>query len=155
MKATITYAITAGNDDGVFAINPANGLITVLDNSTLDFETTPMYSLTVTATDHSNTSAGVSTTINITNVNDVPTVDNAMFSAAEDTAANEIIGTLVFDYFVRRGVLGRREHRVVHRGNVVEHRRADARRRAQLSVAVTVRLRRRGFEIERRVVEHR
>ena len=49
---TLTYAITAGNGDGVFAINGSTGQITVADNSSLDYETTAQYSLTVQVTDN-------------------------------------------------------------------------------------------------------
>lgn len=47
----LTYSIEAGNDDGVFAIDPATGDITVADNSTLDYETLTAYDLTVRVTD--------------------------------------------------------------------------------------------------------
>jgi len=48
---TLTYAITAGNADGAFAINPSSGQITVADATKLDHETTPTRALTVSATD--------------------------------------------------------------------------------------------------------
>jgi flagellin-like hook-associated protein FlgL len=48
---TLTYSIESGNDDGVFAIDPVTGDITVADNTTLDYETLTSYSLTIRATD--------------------------------------------------------------------------------------------------------
>ena len=46
---TVTYAITAGNDAGLFAIDTGTGAITVA--GTLDHETTSSYTLTVQASD--------------------------------------------------------------------------------------------------------
>lgn len=45
----VTYAITGGNDEGKFSINPSTGIIQV--SGVLDRETTSTYSLTVTAKD--------------------------------------------------------------------------------------------------------
>ena len=36
-----TFAITAGNTAGAFAIDPATGQITVANSAALDFETNP------------------------------------------------------------------------------------------------------------------
>ena len=49
--STLIYAITAGNETGIFAINSSTGEITVADGSQLDYETTTSYDLTVTVTD--------------------------------------------------------------------------------------------------------
>lgn len=48
---TLTYAITAGNDQGIFAINSQSGEITVADAGKLDFETSSLHSLEITVTD--------------------------------------------------------------------------------------------------------
>lgn len=47
----ITYQLLSGNEDGVFALNSDDGVITVADNSTLDYETTTEYLLSVSAGD--------------------------------------------------------------------------------------------------------
>ena len=54
---TVTYSITAGNDDGKFAIDAGTGAITVAGE--LDHETTASYSLTIQASDGTNTVAVV------------------------------------------------------------------------------------------------
>ena len=54
----LTYSITAGNDNGSFAIDATTGAITVLDSTILNYEETPYYSLTVTASDGPLTNAG-------------------------------------------------------------------------------------------------
>ncbi len=46
---TVTYAITAGNDDGMFAIGASTGTLTVVGE--LDYEATASYTLTVEARD--------------------------------------------------------------------------------------------------------
>ncbi len=54
---TVTYAITAGNDDGMFAIGASTGTLTVVGE--LDYDTTTLYTLTVAAQDgvgHADTS---------------------------------------------------------------------------------------------------
>lgn len=50
-SAEITYSITAGNDDGIFAIDAATGDITVLADTAFDFETAASYTLTIDASD--------------------------------------------------------------------------------------------------------
>ncbi len=47
----LSYSITGGNDSGAFTIDPATGLITVVNSAPLDFETTPSFGLTVTVSD--------------------------------------------------------------------------------------------------------
>lgn len=48
---TLTFAIIGGNDAGAFAINPATGQISVANAAALDFETSPVFQLTVRVTD--------------------------------------------------------------------------------------------------------
>ncbi|MBG8554970.1 Ig-like domain-containing protein [Hymenobacter guriensis] len=69
---TLTYAITAGNTAGAFAINSATGQLTVAHSAALDFEATPTYSLTVQVTDNAApaASASATVTVNVTDVDD-------------------------------------------------------------------------------------
>ena len=69
---TLSYAIVGGNVGNKFAINPATGAITVA--AALDYETTAICVLTITATDNGNPaqSATNTATINITDVNEPP-----------------------------------------------------------------------------------
>ncbi|MCA9247755.1 MAG: tandem-95 repeat protein, partial [Planctomycetales bacterium] len=91
---SLTFAITAGNTDGAFAIDTATGEITVANSAALDFETNPTFTLTVTVTDMGgdgtgDVGAGLSTdgviTINLNNVNDAPVATDDDFSTDEDT----------------------------------------------------------------------
>jgi len=84
---THSYAITAGNTGGAFAIDPATGEITVA--ATIDFETTPSYTLTVEVTDDGTPALSDSATItvNVTNVNEAPSITApAALSAVRDIA---------------------------------------------------------------------
>ena len=66
----LSYSITAGNTDGIFAIDTNTGEITIADNSNLDYETTQQYVLTAQASDGANTDSAA-VTIDIINVDEV------------------------------------------------------------------------------------
>jgi len=67
----LNYSIIGGNTGGAFAINAANGLISVANAAALDFETTPVFSLTVQASD--GTLADAATiTVNLNDINEPP-----------------------------------------------------------------------------------
>jgi large repetitive protein len=93
-----TFAITAGNTGGAFAINPATGQITVANSAAVDFETTPAFSLTVQVTDDGTPAlSGTGTiTINLINLNDPPVVNPATFSLPENSASGTAVGTVTF-----------------------------------------------------------
>ena len=61
---TVTYAITAGNDDGKSGIDAATGEVSVAD--TLDDDAESSYSLTVQASDAEGTTSEVSVVIAVT-----------------------------------------------------------------------------------------
>ena len=63
---TLTYSITQGNDDSLFAIDGTSGEITVSGN--LDHEATPSHTLTVQVEDSLEATATVQVTITVTNV---------------------------------------------------------------------------------------
>ena len=90
---SLTYSITAGNDNGIFAIDSDTGNITIADGSQLDFETTSQYELTVEARD-SLTGKTASVTVNITDANDAPEINNQTFSIGEDVTNGTTVGTV-------------------------------------------------------------
>ncbi len=71
---TLTYAITAGNTNNAFAINAVTGAITVANAAAIDFETNPVFQLTVAATDNGAPvmSAAAQVTVNLTDVVEIP-----------------------------------------------------------------------------------
>ena len=86
---TLSYAITAGNTGGAFSID-ASGQIKVANSAALDFETNPVFNLTIEATDDGspNLSDSTSVTITLNNLSDAPTlVNNTGLTAAEGSTA--------------------------------------------------------------------
>ena len=96
---SLSYAITGGDPTGVFAIDSATGEITVVDSSQLDFETTSVYGLTVTVTDSGGLTDDAAVTVNLTDVNEAPTVSlqNAISLVSEniDTSARIKVADIV------------------------------------------------------------
>ncbi len=93
---THAFAITAGNEAGVFVIDTASGLISVARPALLDYETTPSFGLTVTVTDNGSPAAAGSAAVGIdlNNVNDAPRVNPAVFSLPENSAAGSVVGSV-------------------------------------------------------------
>ena len=81
------WTITGGSGSAVFAINATTGAITVADGTLLNYEVNPSYTLVLTVSDGVRTSIAQSITVNITNVNETPTLATpiANQSAAEDS----------------------------------------------------------------------
>jgi VCBS repeat-containing protein len=93
-----TFAITAGNTGGAFAIDSSTGAITVASSAATNFETNPTFNLTVQVTDDGSPvlSGTASITININNVNDPPIVNAATFTVAENSPNGTGVGTVTF-----------------------------------------------------------
>ena len=93
-----TFAITAGNTAGAFAINPATGQITVANSAALDFETDPSFSLTVQVTDDGSPAlSGTATvTIHLADASEPPVVNPATFAVAENSPNGTAVGTVTF-----------------------------------------------------------
>ena len=77
---TLAFAIASGNDSGAFAIDPATAVVTVANAAALDYETTPVFNLTVGVSD----GAGGSTTA---------AVAIALQDVAEPTTPIEPVGS--------------------------------------------------------------
>ncbi|OYQ73832.1 tandem-95 repeat protein [Wohlfahrtiimonas sp. G9077] len=82
----LTYAITGGNEDGLFDIDPDTGIITLADGKMLDHGKASQHQLEVTATDNSSDqlSSTATITINVSNDSKITT---------EITPKGEITGT--------------------------------------------------------------
>ncbi|MEI7899021.1 MAG: Ig-like domain-containing protein [bacterium] len=90
-----TYAITAGNAGGAFAINNLTGQLTVAAG--IDFEIAPSYVLTVAVTDGLLTDTAA-ITITVNNVNDAPAAAAQSVTTAEDTAKAIILAATDMEY---------------------------------------------------------
>jgi len=93
---TLSYAITGGDVNGVFTIDGA-GQLKVAKPDLLNFETTPSYTLNVRVTDSGSPSLSADATfiVNLTNINDAPTIEDKTFSITEHSAAGTTVGTIV------------------------------------------------------------
>src|SRR6185436_8810266 len=90
------YAITGGNPGGAFAIDPVTGVITIAVPSALDFETNPVFTLTIVVTDNGSPaqSTTLTVTIHLTNVNETPAPSGGPFSIAENSPGGTSVGTV-------------------------------------------------------------
>ena len=91
---TITYAIVSGNAAGCFALNPTTGAVTVA--SPPDFESTPVHTLIVGATDNGSPAQTTTATVTIaiTNVNESPYFASDPVVGAPVYKDNAYAGTL-------------------------------------------------------------
>ena len=91
---TLSYAITAGNAAGLFAIDDLTGEITT--TAVLDHEAAASHGLTVAVTDGG--TPGLSDTalitIDVTDVNEMPDVADQSFGLDENLAAGTAVGTV-------------------------------------------------------------
>ena len=93
------WTITSGNSDGIFALDSTTGALTVADTTSLDYDSgAQSYSLLVTVSDGTNTSAEQTITVNITDVNDItPSIDSGqVFTIREDALNNTEVDTVAY-----------------------------------------------------------
>ena len=87
----LTYALTAGNTGGVFALDASSGMLTVA--GALDYETTASYALTLTASDAHGGTATATVAISVTDIAYAPRFAAASLTfTVDETAA---VGTAV------------------------------------------------------------
>ena len=91
---TLTYSL-GGTDASSFTLVSASGQLQT--KAALDHETTPSYTVIVTATDPSNATDTIAVTITVTDVNEAPEfpTETGARSVAENTAAGQPIGSPV------------------------------------------------------------
>ena len=89
-----SWSITGGNTGSVFAINGSTGEITVADNTNLDFDTSPSYTLSLTVSDGTNTSAVETVIINVTDAS-VSVTPGQSFTIAETDPNGSAVGTVL------------------------------------------------------------
>ncbi|MCA8986603.1 MAG: cadherin domain-containing protein, partial [Planctomycetaceae bacterium] len=95
-QRTLTYAIIAGNTQGVFALNATTGRITVADSSKLDFETVQSFVFTVQVTNDNvpSQSEVAQITVNVLDVQEAPRVNAAIFALPEFSPNGTVVGTV-------------------------------------------------------------
>lgn len=100
---TLSFDITGGNSDGAFAVDGSTGEITVADATHLDFETTPVFNLTVQVIDSGGDGSGVpgsgfsdsaTITIQVLDENEAPAINDHTFTVAENSVSSTPVGTV-------------------------------------------------------------
>ncbi len=100
-EGSLTFGITGGNIGNAFSIDRLNGELTVGEGGPLDYETLPLYLLTVEVSDGRNTRTA-SVTVSVTDVDEVrpnepPSVRDATFSVDENSPNETAVGTVTAD----------------------------------------------------------
>ena len=92
--SVLQFSITQGNTGGAFAIDNADGSITVNNASLLDFETNPVFNLIITVSDGSLFS-DADIVINLGNINEPPVVQDASVVVEAKLKNNDILHKVV------------------------------------------------------------
>ncbi|MEK6259848.1 MAG: Ig-like domain-containing protein [Planctomycetota bacterium] len=95
---TFSFSITGGNVSGAFAIHATTGQITVANSAAIVYGTTPVFTLTVAATDSDGAVGIASVTINLNSVNAAPVGANDTFTTNEDTVLSVTAASLVTSF---------------------------------------------------------
>lgn len=88
------YLITAGNTAEAFAIDNLSGKINVNNFVALDFETNPVFSLTVRVTDGSLYTDAI-ITVNIKDLNEPPVVESGSTTVEKRVLDNDVVYTII------------------------------------------------------------
>lgn len=88
---TRIWSILSGNTGGAFSLNAATGELSVASPSTLDFETTPTYTLNVQIQDAGGLTDSAVVVVNVSNVNEAPTTTGLSDVAVNEDSADVII----------------------------------------------------------------
>ena len=91
------FSIAGGTGIGIFAVNSLTGEITVLDDLPLDFETSPSFTLDVQVTDAGapGLTDTATITINLTDLNEVPVLNDQAFPINENSGNGTVVGNIV------------------------------------------------------------
>jgi VCBS repeat-containing protein len=95
---TLTYSLISGNVGSAFTIDAGTGVIHPSTGTSLNFEATSTYTLTVQVSDNGSPSLSSSAqiTIHVTDVNEAPTIAGGQtFSLVENSPVNTLVGTVV------------------------------------------------------------
>ncbi|MDB5389905.1 MAG: repeat protein, partial [Planctomycetaceae bacterium] len=93
----LVFSITSGNSAGLFTIDPATGELQVAAVTTLNYEATSTYSLTVQVTDTGgpNLITSAVMTIHVTDVNEAPVIPSGQaFNVSGSAVVNTVVGTV-------------------------------------------------------------
>jgi hypothetical protein len=89
-----TYSITAGNDDGAFAIAAQTGQIAAADPAGLDYDSVRQFVLTVQVTDSGGLTDTAAVTIHVLDANRPPQINAQTFQVDENVPHGTVVGTI-------------------------------------------------------------
>ena len=94
---TLTFSILSGNTNNAFTINPNTGAITVANTSSVNYEITPSFFLTVKVQDNGtgNLSSQAIVTVTILNLNEFPLINNQVFPVNENAINTTSVGRVL------------------------------------------------------------
>ncbi len=95
---SVTFAISGGNTDNAFTINPTTGQITVQRYQPLTFPVNPVFTLTVLVSDDDTPqfAAAATITINVTNINFAPVAQDAVWTILNSTSNGTVVDFVRF-----------------------------------------------------------
>ncbi|MEI6750530.1 MAG: cadherin repeat domain-containing protein, partial [Bacteroidota bacterium] len=91
------FSITSGNTDNAFLINPANGSLSVNNSVALNFQTNPIFNLSIRVTDNGtgNLYNDAAVIVNVLqNSNQPPLINNQVFRIDENLPDSTFVGNL-------------------------------------------------------------
>ncbi|MCB8981162.1 MAG: cadherin domain-containing protein [Ardenticatenaceae bacterium] len=89
----ITFSITAGNTANAFTLGASTGVLSIADGSLLDYDTPPTsYTLTIKAEDIAGAFDTEDVVINLTNINEPPSISETTLSVVENSANTSLVG---------------------------------------------------------------
>lgn len=91
---SLTWTIASGNVGEAFTIESTNGQISVASSAALDFEAIPAFNLTVRVQDAGGEFDTAAVAISLTNQNEAPTANDAVFAVGEDAAPGLSVGVM-------------------------------------------------------------
>jgi nitrite reductase (NO-forming) / hydroxylamine reductase len=103
---SLSYAITAGNASGAFAINAGNGVLTVANSAALDFETLTQFGLTVQVVDAGGLDNSATISVTLNNVADGASSPYPAGEALYNSTCFACHGSDAGGRFVRRSIRG-------------------------------------------------
>ncbi len=90
----LKYTIQGGTGSNAFLVGSKTGQITVANTRKLDYETTQSFTLQIQVTDLQGLADTAVITINLTNVNEAPTLDDYYFTIDENSTNATLLGTV-------------------------------------------------------------
>jgi len=93
----LTYSIISGNIDNAFQSNSSTGQLSVASSLALNYEANPVFNLTVQVQDNGqgNLTDQAIITIYLTDIKEVPIIDDKSFTIDENSSNGQQVGTVV------------------------------------------------------------